>query len=124
MPSLNGVSQAPFVSSNGYYVGFLSDGTNLVAGDTNGVSDVFISACQHYDCCPGDNVKMSPGLCGCGIADTDSDSDGTPDCNDVCPNYLAKRLPGVCGCGATDTDGDVEYNTTFSSLLVLLHQLF
>jgi hypothetical protein len=40
------------------------------------------------------------------VADTDSDGDGTPDCNDLCPNDPAKVAPGVCGCGVADTDSD------------------
>jgi hypothetical protein len=40
--------------------------------------------------------------------DTDSDGDGTLDCNDGCPNDPDKAAPGSCGCGTpdTDTDGD------------------
>lgn len=34
------------------------------------------------DECPDDPGKWEPGICGCGIADTDSDFDGIPDCND------------------------------------------
>ena len=37
------------------------------------------------DNCPEDPNKSEPGACGCGALDTDSDSDGTPDCNDNCP---------------------------------------
>jgi Tol biopolymer transport system component len=33
----------PAVSENGFAVAFVSDATNLVAGDTNGVSDVFVN---------------------------------------------------------------------------------
>jgi hypothetical protein len=38
------------------------------------------------DQCPSDPNKTAPGVCGCGVADTDTDSDGVPDCNDICPN--------------------------------------
>ncbi|MCO6429680.1 MAG: hypothetical protein J5J00_02385, partial [Deltaproteobacteria bacterium] len=37
------------------------------------------------DRCPNDPDKLEPGTCGCGIAETDTDSDGTPDCLDRCP---------------------------------------
>jgi len=37
---------------------------------------------------------------------TDSDGDGTPNCNDGCPNDPNKIAPGVCGCGIPDTDSD------------------
>ena len=38
--------------------------------------------------------------------DTDSDNDGTPDCNDDCPNDPNKTEPGDCGCGTPDIDSD------------------
>jgi hypothetical protein len=40
------------------------------------------------------------------VADTDSDGDGTPNCNDGCPNDPDKITPGICGCGVADTDSD------------------
>lgn len=47
------------------------------------------------DNCPSDPNKSKPGVCGCGIPDTDSDADGTPDCNDGCPNDPSR----ITGCG-------------------------
>jgi Tol biopolymer transport system component len=38
----NGESSAPSISADGRYVAFQSDATNLVAGDTNGSTDIFI----------------------------------------------------------------------------------
>ncbi|MBU2488595.1 MAG: hypothetical protein KKA60_04320, partial [Proteobacteria bacterium] len=60
------------------------------------------------DKCPSDPNKTVPGVCGCGVADTDTDGDKTLDCNDGCPSDPAKTSPGTCGCGVaeTDTDGD------------------
>jgi hypothetical protein len=58
------------------------------------------------DGCPDDPNKTSPGLCGCGVSDVDTDGDGTPDCNDSCPNDPQKTSPGVCGCGVSDVDSD------------------
>ena len=40
------------------------------------------------------------------MADVDTDSDGTFDCNDNCSNDPNKTKPGVCGCGIADTDSD------------------
>jgi parallel beta-helix repeat protein len=37
------------------------------------------------DNCPIDPLKIEPGTCGCGSADTDSDKDGIADCNDDYP---------------------------------------
>ena len=38
----NAASSAPSLSQSGRYVAFTSSASNLVAGDTNGVSDVFV----------------------------------------------------------------------------------
>lgn len=50
------------------------------------------------DLCPRDPSKIEPGICGCGVADTDSDADGVADCQDQCPHDQGKVLPGDCGC--------------------------
>jgi len=59
------------------------------------------------DLCPYD-PKTEPGVCGCGVADTDLDSDGTADCIDGCPNDPNKITPGVCGCDVADIDSDSD----------------
>jgi hypothetical protein len=53
--------------------------------------------------CVTDRNKTAPGLCGCNGVETDTDSDGTPDCNDMCPRDATRTAPGVCGCGLPDT---------------------
>jgi hypothetical protein len=63
-------------------------------------------AAQPSDQCPSDPDKTTPGECGCGVADTDSDGDGVANCKDSCPSDLGKTSPGACGCGVTDTDSD------------------
>jgi hypothetical protein len=40
------------------------------------------------------------------VPDTDTDGDGTADCNDGCPTDPLKTAPGICGCGTPDTDED------------------
>jgi hypothetical protein len=71
------------------------------------------------DYCPDDPDKMEPGICGCGVADVDTDSDGTMDCNDSCPNDPNKTLPSTCGCGVadmdTDSDGTMDCNDSCPS---------
>jgi|GEM_PF-1950460 len=57
------------------------------------------------DLCPLDPNKTDPGVCGCGTPDTDTDHDGTPDCNDACPSDPNKTAAGACGCGHVDTPG-------------------
>ena len=79
--------------------GFYTADTTCDDTDGDGRADV-------CDACPADANKFSPGVCGCGVADTDSDADGTLDCNDECPNDPAKTAAGGCGCGVADTDAN------------------
>jgi hypothetical protein len=58
------------------------------------------------DLCPGDDTKELPGVCGCGVADVDMDSDGVADCHDDCPEDATKSNVGACGCNASDVDTD------------------
>lgn len=60
------------------------------------------------DDCPLDPNKTSPGVCGCGKVDTDSDGDEIVDCLDACPQDPDKFGAGVCGCGNPDTDTDSD----------------
>jgi hypothetical protein len=62
------------------------------------------------DGCPSDPAKTEAGLCGCGVPDsaTDTDGDGTIDCLDQCPSDPGKTEPGICGCGTADTDTDSD----------------
>ena len=52
----NSISTSPTLSADGRYVGFQSDSTNLVATDTNGMSDVFVR-----DRLAGTNSRVSVG---------------------------------------------------------------
>jgi ELWxxDGT repeat protein len=60
------------------------------------------------DLCVSDPDKALPGTCGCGVADTDTDKDGTADCVDVCKDDPAKTAAGTCGCGIADSDSDSD----------------
>lgn len=94
-----------------------TDGDGFGSGASTGLACSAPNAgdvANNTDLCPADATKQVPGQCGCGNPDTDTDSDGTADCNDLCPNDPNKIAPGVCGCGVADvattyyadTDGD------------------
>ncbi len=55
----NGNSTEPSISFDGRYVSFRSFATNLVAGDTNGVEDVF-----HHDRATGQTIRVTVGAGG------------------------------------------------------------
>ncbi|HEX5661666.1 MAG TPA: MopE-related protein [Polyangiales bacterium] len=46
--------------------------------------------------------------CGCGVATTDGDGDGTPDCVDECPSDANKARAGQCGCAVSEQDTDLD----------------
>ena len=54
------------------------------------------------DLCPNDPDKTNPGICGCGVADTDSDSDGVADCNE--PHFVAVGEDGAVIASKDGTD--------------------
>lgn len=56
--------------------------------------------------CPADPNKNAPGVCGCGVADTDWDIDGVPDCIDECARDDQKSEAGICGCFESELDSD------------------
>jgi hypothetical protein len=62
--------------------------------------------CPDGDCCPDDDAKTDPGVCGCGVVDEDTDLDLTADCLDGCPMDENKTAPGGCGCGVEGVDAD------------------
>ena len=76
------------------------DDSNLLDRDEDGIADCL-------DGCPDDPDKAEPGMCGCGIPDTDDrDNDGVCDEQDGCPDNPDKIDPGPCGCELPDTDSD------------------
>ena len=60
------------------------------------------------DGCANDPLKLSEGICGCGIADDDNDSDGALNCEEECFEDPLKNSAGQCGCGLPDTDTDAD----------------
>jgi hypothetical protein len=114
-----------FVNSPLYPAVFYRNGVTVVnawlvyMGDHQPLADLVVNAILYscggstgtptpIDNCPSDPNKMQPGQCGCGVADTDTDGDGTADCNDGCINDDQKTAVGQCGCGNLDTDSDSD----------------
>lgn len=72
--------------------------------------------CPPPDHCPNDPAKLEPGICGCGVADVDTDNDGALDCVDPCPQDAPNDsdADGVCDgvdqCAGFDDRIDVDQN--------------
>jgi len=77
-----------------------SDG--LTEKDKEGLRKAYAHLAGGSDGCPSDPNKTAPGICGCGVADTDTDRDGTADCKDSCKSDPKKTAPGQCGCGVVE----------------------
>jgi len=71
---------------------------------------------DNIDLCPDDPEKTSPGVCGCGVADADSDNDGLMDFEDLCPDDPEKTQPGYCGCGNSEDSCDSSDVELFATL--------
>jgi hypothetical protein len=67
---------------NIYNVGFTQP-SSISFVNTTGDS---IHDAENADLCPEDDNKTSPGQCGCGVADADTDGDSVADCVDNCPS--------------------------------------
>ncbi len=83
----------------------LSQGNNTIriaANTSTGGPNVDYADVTGLDLCTSDPNKTEPGVCGCSVADVDTDRDGTFDCQDQCPSDPAKVVPGSCGCGVAD----------------------
>ena len=61
-----------------------------------------------YDECPEDTTKVGPGVCGCGVADFDSDGDEAMDCVDTCPYDPQDDTDDDTICGAEQCVEDAE----------------
>jgi len=66
--AVGGSSSRGAVSADGRYVAFQSNATNLVAGDTNGLRDIFV-----HDCINGETIRVNVSTAGDQSVDGDSD---------------------------------------------------
>jgi Tol biopolymer transport system component len=90
----NGLSRLPTISADGRFVVFQSDASNLVAGDTNGVEDIFV-----HDRTTGITERVSIDSAGAQANDGSGSPTMSPDGRYVAFNSSAKNL--VAG----DTNG-------------------
>lgn len=76
----------------------------ITATDTDNVqvTKTYTMRINNQDFCPDDPEKTEPGVCGCGVPDTDTDGDGTPDCIDKCPLDPANDVDGDGVCANND----------------------
>lgn len=58
-----------------------------------------------FDLCPDDVTKDRPLSCGCGVPETDQDSDGAADCVDGCPDNPDLLAPTTSGCVSAEGAG-------------------
>lgn len=79
------------------------------------------------DSCAEDPAKTEPGICGCGVADSDQDEDGVLDCNDNCvdvanadqadidDNGVGNLCESAPACGTVSVDVVGEGNINIAS---------
>ena len=126
----DGSSADADLSGDGRFISFESLATNLVAGDTNGLSDVFVhdpgeadqdGQLDPFDNCPsvtnagqddadGDNVgdvcDNCPAIPNAGQIDGDNDAVG--DTCDACPGTLTGEAADANGCSWAQADADMD----------------
>lgn len=102
----NGPSRNPAISADGSYVAFESDASNLVPGDTNGVTDIFVVGLRTGDVTlvslgyyglPSDGASRDPAISGNGdyvaFASEATNLTVSPDTNGVSDVFVAVGAP-------------------------------
>ncbi|MCC5952671.1 MAG: S-layer homology domain-containing protein [Acidimicrobiia bacterium] len=114
----NGGSQTPALSADGRFVAFASFASNLVAGDTNGQTDVFVHDRQTdttervsvaSDGTEGDGLSFNPAISADGriVAFESYATTLVPDdTNDVVDVFVHDRQTGVTERVSVDSEGD------------------
>lgn len=141
----NAASGAPSISWDGRYVAFASAATNLVSGDTNGVSDVFLKdrttgTTSRVSVATGggeaNGASTAPSISGDGrfVAFTsDADNLVTDDTNAYSDVFIHDTLTGITERVSTSTAGDngnlpagapsVSWNGRFVAFYALANNL-
>jgi Tol biopolymer transport system component len=70
----NGASDAPAISADGRYIAFSSSATNLVSGDTNGATDIFVR-----DTCAGVSTGCTPTTLRVSVTNSGAQANGASD---------------------------------------------
>lgn len=91
-------------------------GQDAESDRTNG-TDTEIDTGEFGDACPSDDLKTSPGKCGCGVPDVDGDGDGVLDCEDECPFDETKTHAGPCGCDDKCVEECIEVKENESAII-------
>lgn len=104
--AFNSTAQVVLSAPSTWYADTDNDGVGDDANTVQACSQPTGYVAVGGDLCPADPAKISPGTCGCGIPDTDTDQDGLADCIDSCPT-LAGEVGGPCDDGDPTTVNDV-----------------
>ena len=94
----NGNSRSPMISSDGRYIAYESSATNLVADDTNGVSDIFL-----YDRNDGSTIRISNGVSG--VQANGASGGGLAISDDVSTGLHVAFVSSATNLVSTDTNG-------------------
>ena len=88
------------LSSGSHTISIVTDSGGSISESSEGDNQYakIITVALSLDLCPTDPNKTEPGICGCGVTDTDTDIDGVADCIDNCPTTPNQDQ--------TDSDGD------------------
>lgn len=112
----NGDSRIPAISADGRFVAFETDADNLIIGDANGVSDIFVHDRQTGTTeqvsmgsgGPGNGGSRSPAMSGDGrfiVFESDADNLVSGDSNNVADIFTRDRQTGTTTRVSLATDG-------------------
>lgn len=122
----NGGSHAPAISADGRYVVFLSEASNLVTDDENGLLDVFVYdvwtrtttlVSRNYDGGPANGEPSRPSISANGkfiVYSSDASNVVPDDDNEASDVFLYNRLLGVTELISVNSDGNPGNKNSFT----------